>query len=66
MTARAQCRILYAVKKNPRVSAKDLQTSLEHVNISVDESTICKTLNKNGVHGRTPRKNIAARLKFAK
>uniref|UniRef100_A0A8C5MUH2 Transposase Tc1-like domain-containing protein n=1 Tax=Leptobrachium leishanense TaxID=445787 RepID=A0A8C5MUH2_9ANUR len=36
-------------------------------------STIRKTLNKNGVHGRTPRrkpllskKNIAARLKFAK
>ena len=61
------------VKKNPRVSAKDLQKSLEHANISVDESTIRKTLNKNGVHGRTPlkklllsKKNIAARLKFAK
>ena len=40
---------------------------------SVDKSTICKTLNKNGVHGRTSQKkpllsqkNIAARLKFAK
>uniref|UniRef100_A0AAZ3SMQ9 Diaphanous related formin 1 n=1 Tax=Oncorhynchus tshawytscha TaxID=74940 RepID=A0AAZ3SMQ9_ONCTS len=37
------------------------------------QSTICKTLNKNDVHGRTPRKkpllskkNIAALLKFAK
>ena len=54
MTARAQCRMLNEVKKNPRVSAKDLQKSLEHANISVDESTIRKTLNKNGVHGRTP------------
>ena len=61
------------MRKNPRVSAKDLHKSLEHANISVDESTICKTLNKNGVHGKTPRKkpllskkNIAARLKLAK
>lgn len=53
MTARAQRRMLNEVKKNPRVSAKDLQKSLEHANISVDESTIRKTLNKNGVHGRT-------------
>ena len=74
MTARAQHIMLNEVKKNPRVSAKDLQKSLEHANISVHESTIHKTLNKkNGVHGRTPRKkpllskkNIAARLKFAK
>uniref|UniRef100_A0A8C5WF56 Transposase n=1 Tax=Leptobrachium leishanense TaxID=445787 RepID=A0A8C5WF56_9ANUR len=73
MTARAQCRMLNEVKKNPRVSAKDLQKSLAHANIFVDTSTIRKTLNKNGVHGRTPRrkpllskKNIAARLKFAK
>ena len=61
------------LKKNPRVSAKDFQKSLEHAKISIDESTIRKTLNKNGVHGRTPRKkpllskkNITARLKFAK
>uniref|UniRef100_A0A8C5QHB4 Transposase n=1 Tax=Leptobrachium leishanense TaxID=445787 RepID=A0A8C5QHB4_9ANUR len=73
MTARAQRRMLNEVKKNPRVSAKDLQKSLAHANIFVDTSTIRKTLNKNGVHGRTPRrkpllskKNIAARLKFAK
>nr|ACI69337.1 Transposable element Tcb1 transposase [Salmo salar] len=40
---------------------------------SVDKSTICKTLNKNGVHGRIPQKKpllsqktIAAHLKFAK
>uniref|UniRef100_A0AAZ3RXR2 Transposase Tc1-like domain-containing protein n=1 Tax=Oncorhynchus tshawytscha TaxID=74940 RepID=A0AAZ3RXR2_ONCTS len=54
MTARAPCRRLN--KKNPTVSAKDLQKSLEHANISVDESSIRKTQNKNGVHGRTPQK----------
>jgi hypothetical protein len=48
--------MLNEVKKNPRVYAKDLQQSLGHANISVDESTILKTLNKNGVHGRTPEK----------
>ena len=37
---RAQRRILNEVKKNPRVSAKDLQKSLEDANVSVDESTI--------------------------
>ena len=43
------------------------------VSISVHESTILKTLNKQGIYGRTPqrkplrtKKNIAARLKFAK
>uniref|UniRef100_A0AAZ3QEJ1 Transposase Tc1-like domain-containing protein n=1 Tax=Oncorhynchus tshawytscha TaxID=74940 RepID=A0AAZ3QEJ1_ONCTS len=65
--------MLSEFKKNPTVSAKDLQKSMEHANISVDESTIRKTLNKDGVHGRTSRKkpllskkNIAVRLKFTK
>lgn len=73
MTPRVQRRILREVKKNPRVSAKDLQKSLAQSNISVHTSTICKTMAKNGVHGRTPRrkpllskKNIVARLMFAK
>lgn len=72
MTARAQRRLLNEVKKNPRVSAKDLQKSLAYANIPVSESTIRKTLNKNGFHGRIPqrkpllsKKNIAARLQFA-
>ena len=55
MTAKAQRRMLNEVKKNPGVSAKDLQKSLEHDNISVDESKIRKTLNKNAVHARTLR-----------
>ena len=72
MTARAQRRMLNEVKKNPRVSANDIQKSLEHA-ISVDDSTIRKAVNKNGVHERTPQKkpllsknNMAAHLKFAK
>jgi hypothetical protein len=40
MTARAQLRMVNEVKKNPRVSAKDLQKSLEDAIISVDESTM--------------------------
>ena len=46
--------MLNEVKKSPGVAAKDFKKSLEHANTSVDESTICKTLNKKGVHGRTP------------
>lgn len=52
----SQRTILREVKKNPRVSAKDLQKSLAQSNISVHTSTICKTLAKNGVHGKTPRR----------
>lgn len=52
----SQRTILREVKKNPRVSAKDLQKSLAQSNISVRTSTICKTLAKNGVHGKTPRR----------
>ena len=48
--------MLNEVTKNPRVTPKDLQKSLEQANISADESTIRKTLNKIGGHVRTPRK----------
>lgn len=54
ITAKTQHRMLNEVKKNPQVSAKDLHKSLAHANISVDESTIRKTLNKNGIKERTP------------
>lgn len=56
MTARAQRRLLNEVKKNPSVSAKDLQKSLAYANNPVSESTIHKTLNKNGFHGRIPQR----------
>lgn len=41
--------------KSPRVSANDFQKSLAHAVIIVGKST-GKTLNKNGVHGRSPRR----------
>ena len=73
MTPRAQRRLINEVKKQPRVTAKDLKASLVQANICVHESTVRKTLNKRGFYGRTPRrkplltkKNIAAHLKFAK
>ncbi|KAG2456550.1 TCB1 transposase, partial [Polypterus senegalus] len=73
MTPRAQCKVSNEVKKNPRVTAKDLKKSLELANISVHESTTLKILNKKGAHGRTPRrkpllskKNNAELLKFVK
>uniref|UniRef100_A0A8K9UF72 Transposase Tc1-like domain-containing protein n=1 Tax=Oncorhynchus mykiss TaxID=8022 RepID=A0A8K9UF72_ONCMY len=61
--------MLNEVKTNPSVSAKASKKSLEHVNISVDESTIRKTLHKNGVHGRTTQKKpllSKTNLMFAK
>ena len=55
------------------MTAKDWKASLELANISVHESLIRKTLNKQGIQGTTPRgmalptkKNFAARRKFAK
>ena len=73
ITPRARRIIFQEVTKNPRVTSKDLQASLALANVSVNESTVRQTLNKHGVHGRIARrkpllskKNIAARLMFAK
>ena len=55
------------------MTSKELQASLASVRVSVHDSTIRKTLGKNGIHGRVPRrkplltkKNAKARLTFAK
>ena len=54
--------MLNEVKKNPRVSAKDLQKSWAHANISVDESTIrIRMVFMGGHHGRShccPKKTL--------
>ena len=51
------------MKKNPRLSAKGLHKSLAHANITVEEFTIHKTLNKDGVYGRTPqRKTLLSKI----
>ena len=55
--------MLNEVKKNPRLSAKGLHKSLAHANITVEEFTIHKTLNKDGVYGRTPqRKTLLSKI----
>ena len=58
-------------RNDPQIISKDLQASLA-LAFSVHASTIRKTLNKKGVHGRTARrkpllskKNTSARLKLA-
>lgn len=63
MSGRAQRRMLNEVKKNPRVSAKDLQKSLAHAQTIVDKSTIRKALRKKwfmegkcgGIHCSPPK-----------
>ena len=59
-------------RNDPHIMSKDLQASLALANVSVHASTIRKTLNKKGVHGRTARrkpllskKNTSAPLKLA-
>lgn len=73
MTPRAWPRLTAEVTKDPKITSKQLQASLASVNVNVHDSTIRKTLGKNGIHGRVPRrkpllskKNIKARLTFAK
>ena len=74
MTPKARRRMLNEVQtEEEEVMAECLKESLELVTISVHESTIRKTLNRHGVHGRTPqrkplltKKNIAPLLKLAK
>uniref|UniRef100_A0AAR2LFJ0 Transposase Tc1-like domain-containing protein n=1 Tax=Pygocentrus nattereri TaxID=42514 RepID=A0AAR2LFJ0_PYGNA len=71
-TPRARRVIVGEVTKDPRVTSKQLKASLTLANVNVHESTIRRTLNNNGVHGRVARrkpllskKNNAARLQFA-
>ena len=72
ITPRAKRTIIHEVKKNHRAMSKDLKVSLA-LAVSVHESIIRNTLNKNGVHERITRrkallskKNIAIHLKFDK
>ncbi|KAK3568595.1 hypothetical protein QTP86_010208 [Hemibagrus guttatus] len=72
ITPRAQRQLIQEVTKDPTTTSKELQASLASVKVSVHDSTIRKRLDKNGLHGRVPRrklllskKNIKARLSFA-
>ncbi|XP_075444851.1 uncharacterized protein LOC142488342 isoform X3 [Ascaphus truei] len=70
ISPRTNQQIIQEVTKNPRVTSKDLQATLALANVSVHDSTIRKRLNNGGwIARRKPllsKKNIAARLKFAK
>lgn len=64
ITPKAQYRMLNEAKKDCRVTSTDLKDSLELDNITVHESTICKTLNRHGIQGRTPhRKTLLSKKK---
>uniref|UniRef100_A0A8C4TBF5 Transposase n=1 Tax=Erpetoichthys calabaricus TaxID=27687 RepID=A0A8C4TBF5_ERPCA len=56
ITPRARCVIVGEVTKDPRVTSKQLKASLTLANVHVHESTIRRTLNNNGVHGRVARR----------
>lgn len=70
---RARRLIAHEVLQKPRGTSKQLNTSHTLANIHVHESTIRRTLNSRGVHGRVTRRkpllskqNIAACVQFAK
>lgn len=73
MSAKAVRKVVREVKNNPRMSAKDLQRSLENSGVKVHVSTVKRTLNKHDLYGRkarrkpllTPR-HKKARLAYAK
>ena len=73
LTKRTLRKLVQDVSKDPKLSGKDLQASLATAGVNVHPSTIRKALNKEGLHGRIARKkpllskkNVAARLQFAK
>lgn len=57
ITPRVHRRLIQEVTKEPRKTSKELQVSLASVKVSVRDSTIRKTLGKNGIHGRFPGEN---------
>ena len=58
ISPRARRKIVQEVTKNPRTTSRDLQASLASAKVSVHDSTIRKTLGKNGIHGRVARKPL--------
>uniref|UniRef100_A0A3Q2CFB6 Tc1-like transposase DDE domain-containing protein n=1 Tax=Cyprinodon variegatus TaxID=28743 RepID=A0A3Q2CFB6_CYPVA len=73
LSQRSTRKIMMQVKANPRITSRELQTSLSASGINVHASTIRRNINRHGIHGRVARrkpllsrKNKAARLKFAR
>lgn len=51
----AHRRLVREIKKNPKVTAKELKDMLETVGTSVSDRTVRRHLNSDGFHGRRPR-----------
>ncbi len=73
ITPRAQWWLIQEVIKEPRTTSKEPQALLASVKVSVHDSTIRKTLGKNGIHEKVPRQkplltkqNTKSSLTFAK
>ena len=73
ITPRVRHIIFWEITKKPRVTSKHPHATLTLANVSVHESTIRQTLNKNSTYGMIvlaksllSRKNISACLKFPK
>ena len=72
-SSRTARQLVVEVPKNPRVTSRELQSSLARADIHVHRFTMRRTLVQVGLHGKVARKNLllktkhcAARLKFAK
>ena len=73
ISSRAHQQLIQEATKEQRRTSKELQASLDSFKINVHNSTIRKTLGKNGIHGRVARhkplltnKNTKACFTFTK
>ena len=73
ISSRALSNLVRTTKRNPRVTARHLQDDLMKAGTSVSVATIRRALNKQGLHGRTPRRtpllttrNIKSQLEYAR
>lgn len=73
ISSRALSNLVRTAKKTPRVTARQLQDDLMKAGTSASVATIRRALNKQGLHGRTPRRtplltsrNIRSRLEYAR
>lgn len=56
ITSRERQQFISEVRKEPRMTSKELQASLASIKVSVHDYTIRKRLRKNGINERFQRK----------
>ena len=73
ISSRALSNLVRTTKRNPRATARHLQDDLMKAGTSASVATIRRALNKQGLHGQTPRRtpllttrNIKSRLEYAR